>query len=276
MYKNILIATDGSSLAARAVEHGTNLAKSLGAEVLLLTVTERFHVFALEADQLEETPVSFSEHMQKQAERTLSEASEIARNLGVEATTLHMEDDAPYQAIIRMAEDHVCDLIVMASHGRGGVSALLLGSETMKVLAPLEHPGPGRAVRNRILALDGIQVGEQVVDLSGIELELGHGRMARRDAFRKGLREILDRIAGVQGPEGRRFRNGAVADAADGMALGAVRLREREPALHPSRLGHGDRRGACEDKADESEPPHHRCSPAKPGSAGVTATTWNV
>jgi nucleotide-binding universal stress UspA family protein len=107
MYKNILIATDGSSLAARAVEHGVNLAKSLGAKVLLLTVTERFHVFALEADQLEETSDPFREHMQKLAERTLSEASEIARNLDVEATTLQMEDDAPYRAIIRMAEDHV-------------------------------------------------------------------------------------------------------------------------------------------------------------------------
>jgi nucleotide-binding universal stress UspA family protein len=107
MYKNILIATDGLSLAARAVEHGVNLAKSLGAKVLLLTVTERFHVFALEADQLEETSDSFREHMQKQAERTLAEASEIAATW-VEAATLQMEDDAPYRAIIRMAEDHLC------------------------------------------------------------------------------------------------------------------------------------------------------------------------
>ncbi|MBM6581506.1 universal stress protein [Microvirga sp. BT689] len=140
MYKNILIATDGSSLAKRAVEHGVNLGKALDAKVLLLTVTERFHVFALEADQIEETSDSFREHMQKQAERTLSEASGIARDLGVEATTLQMEDDAPYRAIIRMAEDHVCNLIVMASHGRGGVSALLLGSETMKVLAHSNIP----------------------------------------------------------------------------------------------------------------------------------------
>ncbi|MCD6071832.1 MAG: Universal stress protein [Microvirga sp.] len=140
MYRNILIATDGSSLAARAVEHGTSLAKSLGATVLLLTVTERFHVFALEADQLEETPSSFREHMQKHAERTLAEAAEIARSLGVEATSLHMEDDAPYQAIIRTAESQRCDVIVMASHGRGGVSALLLGSETMKVLSHSKIP----------------------------------------------------------------------------------------------------------------------------------------
>ena len=78
--------------------------------------------------------------MQKQAERTLSEASEIARSLGVEARTIHLEDDAPYQAIIRTAESQRCDVIVMASHGRGGVSALLLGSETMKVLAHSKIP----------------------------------------------------------------------------------------------------------------------------------------
>jgi nucleotide-binding universal stress UspA family protein len=140
MYKKILIATDGSSLSARAVDHGTSLAKTLGATVLLLTVTERFHVFALEAEQLEETPASFKEHMRKQAERALAEAAEIARSLGIEAATLQMEDDAPYQAIIRTAENQRCDLIVMASHGRGGVSALLIGSETMKVLSHSKIP----------------------------------------------------------------------------------------------------------------------------------------
>jgi nucleotide-binding universal stress UspA family protein len=112
----------------------------LGAAVLLLTVTERFHVLALDADQLEETRSSFREQMRKHAERSLSEASEIARNLGLEATPIHMEDDAPYQAIIRTAESQRCDVIVMASHGRGGVSALLLGSETMKVLSHSKIP----------------------------------------------------------------------------------------------------------------------------------------
>lgn len=140
MYKNILIATDGSSLSARAVDQGTGLAKALGAKVCLLTVSERFHVFALDAEQVEETPETFKQLMQKQAERTLSEASEIARNAGVETTTLHLEDDAPYQAIIRTAENQRCDLIVMASHGRGGVSSLLLGSETLKVLSQSKIP----------------------------------------------------------------------------------------------------------------------------------------
>jgi nucleotide-binding universal stress UspA family protein len=140
MYKNILVATDGSALAARAVEHGVALAKAVHAKLFLLTVTERFHVFAVEADQLEETPASFKEHMKKQADNTLAEASRVASQAGLDATAIHMEDDVPYQAIIRTAESRRCDLIIMASHGRGGVSALLLGSETMKVLAHSKIP----------------------------------------------------------------------------------------------------------------------------------------
>jgi nucleotide-binding universal stress UspA family protein len=140
MYKTILIATDGSSLSNRAIEHGVNLAKPLGAKVILLTVSETFHVFALDSDQLEETSASFKEHMQRQATRVLTEALDVARSVGIEASTLQLEDDAPYRAIIRTAENQHCDLIVMASHGRGGVSALLLGSETMKVLSHSRTP----------------------------------------------------------------------------------------------------------------------------------------
>jgi nucleotide-binding universal stress UspA family protein len=134
MYKRLLIATDGSSLSARAVEHGVALAKSIGADVVLLTVTERFHILALETDQLADSPAEFKQHMQERAARALSQAAAIAQAAGVSFSELHLEEDRPYTAIIRAAEDHGCDLIVMASHGRGGVSSLLLGSETMKVL----------------------------------------------------------------------------------------------------------------------------------------------
>jgi nucleotide-binding universal stress UspA family protein len=140
MYKHILIATDGSSLASRGVEHGVGLAKALNAKVSLLTVSERFHVFSLDAEQLEETSSTFKEHMKDQALRTLSEAAKIAEATGVDATQIHLENDEPYQAIIRTAEGRQCDLIVMASHGRGGVSAMLLGSETMKVLTHSNIP----------------------------------------------------------------------------------------------------------------------------------------
>jgi nucleotide-binding universal stress UspA family protein len=140
MYKHILIATDGSSLSSRGVEHGVELAKALQAEVTLLTVSERFHVFSMEAEQLEETRASFKEHIRQEALRTLSEAYRIAEAAGITATQIHLEDDQPYEAIIRTAEGRGCDLIVMASHGRGGVSALLLGSETMKVLTHSKIP----------------------------------------------------------------------------------------------------------------------------------------
>lgn len=140
MYKNILVATDGSGLAARAVEHGVNLAKALQAKLFLVTVTEQFHVFAIEADQLEETPTSFRRHMKKQADRILDDAAKVAASAGVEAATVHVEDDAPYQAIIRTAESRHCDVIIMASHGRAGVSAMILGSETLKVLAHSKIP----------------------------------------------------------------------------------------------------------------------------------------
>lgn len=96
-------------------------------------------------------------------------------------------------------------------------------------------------MKRQALTLNGIQIGEQIVDLGRVKLELGHGRMSRCDAFGKGFRKILDGLAGVQGPEGWRLRDRAFAETADGMALGAVHLHEREPALHPSRLSHGGR-----------------------------------
>lgn len=140
MYRHILIATDGSSLASRGVAHGVQLAKALNAKVALLTVSERFHTFTLEAEQIEETASSFKEHMAKEASKTLEEASKMAADAGVEASLIHREDDEPYQAIIRTAESRGCDLIVMASHGRGGVSAMFLGSETLKVLSHSKLP----------------------------------------------------------------------------------------------------------------------------------------
>ena len=134
MYKHILIATDGSQLARRAVTEGVDLAKALGARLLLLTVTERFHVFSVDVEQVEETPETFREAARAQAQRALAQAEQEVKDAGLAATALHLEDDEPYRAIIHTATERGCDLIVMASHGRSGVSALLLGSETMKVL----------------------------------------------------------------------------------------------------------------------------------------------
>jgi nucleotide-binding universal stress UspA family protein len=140
MYHHILIATDGSELSNRAVEHGVNLARSVRAKISFLTVTEPFHIFSFHADQIEDTRPEFDGHMAARAERALSAAGEVAAAAGISSETIHREGDRPYEIILEIAEARRCDLIVMASHGRRGVSAMLLGSETMKVLTHTTRP----------------------------------------------------------------------------------------------------------------------------------------
>jgi nucleotide-binding universal stress UspA family protein len=140
MYHNILIATDGSELSDRAVEHGVGLARAVGAKVTFLTVTESFHVFSFNADQIEDTGLEFVEHMKARAEHTLAAAGDVASAAGISYDTIHREGDLPYEIILEIAEARRSDLIVMASHGRRGVSAMLLGSETTKVLTHTRRP----------------------------------------------------------------------------------------------------------------------------------------
>ena len=134
MYKHLLIPTDGSPLSDEAVRHGVALAAETGAKVCFLTVVEPFHTFSLGVDQLEETPETYGRRMQERAARILAGAARAAAAAGLSQEAIQVEDDQPYQAIIRTAEQKGCDLIAMASHGRRGVSALVLGSETVKVL----------------------------------------------------------------------------------------------------------------------------------------------
>ena len=140
MYNHILIPTDGSALSGEAVTYGVRLAKAVGAKVSLLTATEPFHLFSLEVDQLEDTPDEYQRHTGERAARILASGAAIAAGEGVVPDKIHVKADHPYQAIIAAAEDKGCDLIVMASHGRRGVSALVLGSETMKVLTHSSVP----------------------------------------------------------------------------------------------------------------------------------------
>ena len=140
MYRQVLIPTDGSPLSEEAVRHGVALAADLSAKVVFLTVTEPFHAFSLRVDQVEDTPDSYRTHMYERATRILGEAATVADAAGVAHETVHVEEDQPYRAIIRTAEEKACDLIAMASHGRRGVSALVLGSETVKVLTHSNIP----------------------------------------------------------------------------------------------------------------------------------------
>ena len=140
MYTNILIPTDGSELAGKAVEHGIALAKRIGAKATVLTVLPPFHTFTSDTQMIEDTPAQYKARMQKQAEKILGAVTHAAQAAGVACETVQVEHEHPYRAIIDTAESKGCDLIVMASHDRHGISAIVLGSETVKVLTHCKIP----------------------------------------------------------------------------------------------------------------------------------------
>ena len=140
MYKNILIPTDGSTLAGQAVQHGVELAKAIGAKVTVLTVTAPLHIYSAEVALIEEPPADFLARVAEHAEHVLGEAAAVAKAAGVAVETVKVEAERPYEAIIAAASEKGADLIVMASHGRTGVAALVIGSETQKVLTHCKIP----------------------------------------------------------------------------------------------------------------------------------------
>jgi nucleotide-binding universal stress UspA family protein len=140
MYTNILIPTDGSELAGKAVQHGIALAKRIGAKATVLTVLTPFHTFTIDTQMIEDTPARYKIRMKEHAEKTLGAAARGAQAAGVACEKVQVEHEHPYQAIIDTARLKGCDLIVMASHGRHGISALVLGSETVKVLTHCKIP----------------------------------------------------------------------------------------------------------------------------------------
>ena len=140
MYKNILIATDGSELSGKAVQHGIALAKQLGAKITVLTVTLPFHIFTLDPQVVEDTADQSKKRIQEHAAKLLGAVAKAANAAGVACETVQVEHEHPYQAIIDTANSKGCDLIVMASHGRRGVSGIVLGSETVKVLTHTKIP----------------------------------------------------------------------------------------------------------------------------------------
>jgi nucleotide-binding universal stress UspA family protein len=137
MYQHILIPTDGSELAERGVAHGLALAKSLGAKVSVIFVMEPFSEMT---GRLREAVVTYAELRKAQATSALDHAALGAKEAGVSCETIQVEHGQPHQAIIATAEDKGCDLIVMSSHGRSGLSMLLIGSVTNKVLTHTKIP----------------------------------------------------------------------------------------------------------------------------------------
>jgi nucleotide-binding universal stress UspA family protein len=140
MYRHILIPTDGSVLATEAVDKGIAFAKDIGAKVTVLTVTGPFHMLSLDPLQINDTFAEYQRHASCHARRILAVAAQKARALEVLCDTVEIEGTNPHEVIIATAAKEGTDLIVMASHGRRGLSAILLGSETLKVLTHSKTP----------------------------------------------------------------------------------------------------------------------------------------
>lgn len=143
MYKHILIATDGSQLAQKAVAHGLTLAKSVGARASFLTATMMWSAMEMtgHAQHGELHPVDdFEAESSKWARKVLAACKEEADKVGVESEIIHVSDANPDKAIVETAKTRGCDLVVMASHGRGPIGRLLLGSVALKVLTYTSIP----------------------------------------------------------------------------------------------------------------------------------------
>jgi nucleotide-binding universal stress UspA family protein len=135
MYANILLSTDGSDLARKGVQHGIALAKALNAKVTVITVTEPHPGPTSEWIPSPEEVDRFDAAWKEHAGKVLDEARALSEQIGISAELLHVPNAHPASAIIETAKSRGCDLIVMASHGRRGIRKLLLGSQTLEVLA---------------------------------------------------------------------------------------------------------------------------------------------
>ncbi|MBZ2208338.1 universal stress protein [Massilia soli] len=134
MYKHILLPTDGSAGSDAAIQAGVSLAKALGARVTGLHVVPPFHTFTYRPDMIEDTEEQYEKESEEQARKVLLTVEKLAQECGVPCDSVVVRSDDVHDAIIATARERQCDLIAMASHGRRGVRALLLGSETQKVL----------------------------------------------------------------------------------------------------------------------------------------------
>ena len=136
MYKRILVPTDGSALSKKAVKSAVELAATVGAEVVALNVVPRYPTSYFEGG-ISVSPNEVARVEKQWAEKGQALADEVekaAEKAGVVAKAITVRSDLVAEAILAAAHKHECDLVVMASHGHGGLKRLLLGSETQHVL----------------------------------------------------------------------------------------------------------------------------------------------
>jgi nucleotide-binding universal stress UspA family protein len=144
MFKHVLLPTDGSALAAKGVKSGVRLAKALGARVSGVYVIEPYLPPMVPEAAVMATaaldPRDYQKATEAQAAKALTRLEREARGADVRCTTQFVTAPQPWQGILKVARARRCDAIVIASHGRGGLGGLILGSQTARVLAHSKLP----------------------------------------------------------------------------------------------------------------------------------------
>jgi nucleotide-binding universal stress UspA family protein len=139
MFKRILVPTDGSEITQKAVATAIGLAKSVGAALYTLSVKEPFPYSAI-SEMQPVPPQEFFDAQERIASERVNAVRDACKAADQVCAAHTVEAVHPWEAIIEHAKNNACDLIVMSSHGRRGVTALLLGSETQKVLTHSSIP----------------------------------------------------------------------------------------------------------------------------------------
>jgi nucleotide-binding universal stress UspA family protein len=140
MFTRILIPTDGSRLSGKAIRQGVRLARVMGGGVTGLIATPTYRMFTLDPVMSRDSAAAHEKHRSLFARRALAAIEKEAAAAGISCRVKHVVSDQPHRAILNAARRSRSDLIVMASHGRGGAAGLLLGSVAHKVLTHASLP----------------------------------------------------------------------------------------------------------------------------------------
>ena len=138
MFTHVLAPVDGSDLSIRAARHAIDLAELCEAKLTVLLVSPTYKKLSDEgfvAPPVNEIRKRWEAEMSERAKQVLGKIEAEASVAGVQCKSIHVFDDAPYKAIIDTAKKNRCNVVVMGSHGHGGVKQFILGSETVRVLS---------------------------------------------------------------------------------------------------------------------------------------------
>ena len=140
MYRHLLIAVDGSLLSESAFKRALIFAKEMGATITLIRAIPEDHLLVYQAEMLGTTQTHHTDQARKNAQGYLDGLEMEARHALVPCNSVVVVNDHPHEAIVEAGKTQGCDLIIMGSHGRHGMTGFLLGSETQRVLARTKLP----------------------------------------------------------------------------------------------------------------------------------------